>query len=345
MHLIRGAGLRGLTGMAHRTVLPTFDPTIPVVRPLLGEWRQSTVAYCVEHDLAAMYDSSNELMDYFRNRVRHDLLSVLEGYNPRVREALWRTADSLASDRALLDEHVGGLWGRALMAETPDYVALKADHLAAASATERKHLIRLAVQHLAPDQETPRALLERAASFVAFKSRRQELAGGMVMVREAEVVYVARGDRALPSAGWPQMPPQEDTLEIDVPGRVGLAAGWQLTSERAGLGPSGKQSSREETNLFRVRLDAERLPARLQLRVRRRGDRFEPVGLGGHSQKLSDLFVNAKLPARARARWPVLCDGDTIVWIPGFRPSSRYRLHDGSQHAISLEVSRLDHAV
>ncbi len=342
MHLIRGAGLRGLTGMAYRTVLPTFDPCIPVVRPLLGAWRDATVSYCAEHDLAAVYDSSNASTDYFRNRVRHDLLPVLESYNPRIREALWRTADGLVSDRALLDEYVGGLWRRAVVAETPDCVALRADSLAEASVTERKHLIRLSVQRLAPEQETPYTLLERAASFVAAKSgRREDLAGGMVIVREGDVLYVARGDHALPFDAWPQMPPEEDVVRVDVPGRVALASGWQLTSERLDLQDSGIRSSPEGTNLFRVRLDAERLPARLELRVRRRGDRFEPAGLSGHSRKVSDLFVDAKLPARARTRWPVLCDGDTIVWIPGFRPSSRYRLRDGSRHAISLEVARL----
>ena len=51
MHLIRGAGLNGLTGMSYRTVLPIFDPAIPIVRPLLGVWREATVAYCEAHAL------------------------------------------------------------------------------------------------------------------------------------------------------------------------------------------------------------------------------------------------------------------------------------------------------
>ena len=53
MHLLRGAGLNGLKGMAHRTVLPVFDEDIPVVRPLLDVWREQTIDYCAGQGLAA----------------------------------------------------------------------------------------------------------------------------------------------------------------------------------------------------------------------------------------------------------------------------------------------------
>src|SRR5678815_4195708 len=46
MHFIRGAGLAGLKGMTHRTVIHTFDSKIPVVRPLLDMWREETIVYC-----------------------------------------------------------------------------------------------------------------------------------------------------------------------------------------------------------------------------------------------------------------------------------------------------------
>ena len=52
MHLLRGAGVSGLSGMVCRVVLPEFDARIPLVRPLLGTWREQTVEYCRLHDLA-----------------------------------------------------------------------------------------------------------------------------------------------------------------------------------------------------------------------------------------------------------------------------------------------------
>jgi tRNA(Ile)-lysidine synthase len=82
----------------------------------------------------------------------------------------------------------------------------------------------------------------------------------------------------------------------------------------------------ENEDPFQAWLDADSLQGGLSLRIRREGDRFEPLGMDGHSQKVSDFFTNVKLPQRARDRWPLLCAGGTIAWIPGYQPAHAYRL-------------------
>ena len=104
MHFLRGAGLNGLKGMPYRTFLPAFDKEIPVVRPLLGTWRTEITAYCAAHNLDPHFDASNDSPDFLRNRLRHTLIPTLETYNPRFREAAWRTAQTLSSDQELLTE-------------------------------------------------------------------------------------------------------------------------------------------------------------------------------------------------------------------------------------------------
>ena len=102
MHLIRGTGLAGLKGMSYRTILPTFDADIPIVRPLLDTWREETVAYCAANGLRPHYDPSNDSLNFLRNRLRNILIPTLETYNPKFREAVWRTVQSLNSDYAIL---------------------------------------------------------------------------------------------------------------------------------------------------------------------------------------------------------------------------------------------------
>ena len=80
-------------------------------------------------------------------------------------------------------------------------------------------------------------------------------------------------------------------------------------------------------------------PESLELRIRRQGDTFEPLGLDGHSQKLSDFFVNEKMPQRAREHWPLLCAGDEIIWVPGYRPAHPYRLTNSTKSAVYFSVS------
>ena len=269
------------------------------------------------------------------------MIPALEVYNPRIRQVLWRTAANLSSDQALVADHVQAEWKKAILRQSAEFVAFDSGRLAEASVPIQRHLVRLAVKHLMPGEETTYSLLDRAATFVADKSRRREdLAGGVVLFREPGVLYVSRSEGALPSDAWPQMQPEQNSVPVIVPGRVALASGWQLTTESVDVQPVGENHLSPHTNLFQVQLDAESLPGPLELRVRRRGDMFEPLGLHGHSQKLSDFFVNEKLPARARARWPLLCDGHLIAWVPGFRPADRFRLRRQTRRAIRIDVSR-----
>ena len=120
LHLLRGSGLTGLTGMR---LEETFEPLrlgpplsereketplqkLRLVRPLLRVSRATTLAYCTLHGLAYIDDASNQSRAYTRNRVRLDLMPVLEQFNPAVRTVLARTAELAAEDEATLDQFI-----------------------------------------------------------------------------------------------------------------------------------------------------------------------------------------------------------------------------------------------
>jgi tRNA(Ile)-lysidine synthase len=125
-----------------------------------------------------------------------------------------------------------------------------------------------------------------------------------------------------------------------VPGAVEISGGWKLSCEKWRLPALAREQAEKNEDLFQVWLDAESLPKTLEVRSRRPGDRFEPLGMDGHSQKLSDFFVNEKMPQRARDRWPLLCSGDVVVWIPGYRPAHPFRLKPSSRSVMYLAVTQ-----
>jgi tRNA(Ile)-lysidine synthase len=339
MHMIRGAGLDGLAGMSYRIVLPLMDPEIAIVRPLLGVWREDTIAYCESNALTPHFDRSNESPDFFRNRVRHELVPLLESMNPRAREALWRAAQSLAVDRGLVAARVAEAWDATVVRETREFVGFDASDLVLLSIPLQRRLIREAARRLAPETEIGYAALERGGRFVAeASSAPQELGGGLVLAREADLIYVANGDKGLPFDAWPQLPEEVESLPVSVPDRVGLAHDWYFKLEGVESLPSALEDCHQAG--FRACLDADALPARLELRRRRPGDRFEPLGLDGHTQKVSDFFVNVKMPVRARQRWPLLCSGTRVIWVPGYRAAETCKVHKNTRRVVRLEVGR-----
>ena len=76
----------------------------------------------------------------------------------------------------------------------------------------------------------------------------------------------------------------------------------------------------------------------LKIRPRRPGETFQPLGMGGHSLKVSDFMINQKIPRRARARYPLVVTGEEIVWIPGYPPAHPFRVRAESRQVIRLRL-------
>lgn len=345
MHFIRGAGLAGLKGMNYRTILHTFDPQIPVVRPLLDTWREETVVYCAASGFRPRHDPSNASLDFFRNRLRHLLIPTLESYNPRFREVIWRTSRSLTGDHEVLAEVVEDAWKRCVEEETDEFVAFNQSVLTQQPLGLQRNLIRRAMEHLHPqDPDVSYATLERASNFIASQDGnrrvRTDLSGGVHLLREGPLIYVVASKVTLPVERWPQMPDTSDTLPLKIPTQVSLSGGWKLNCERWNIASLALEQARTNHDPFQTWVDAHGIAEALELRVRQEGDRFEPLGMDGHEMKLSDFFINAKLPQRARDRWPLLCMGEKVVWVPGYRPAHSFRVTESTRQALYFSMTR-----
>ncbi|MBC8336973.1 MAG: tRNA lysidine(34) synthetase TilS [Anaerolineales bacterium] len=377
MHFLRGAGLSGLKGMEARAILPAFDAEIPIVRPILDLWRDDTVAYCLAHDLHPHEDPSNASDDFFRNRLRHNLIPELEKYNPRFRETLQRTSRALSGDHSLLSELIEPTWQNILLEEKKGFVSFDLPAFAKLSPALIRNLIKTALERLRPGQiDISFATLDRAAKFMTESDRAQriDLASGLLLLREADRLYLADGEENLPTDFWPQIHvianPERSLGGILAPAMT--SAGEQSPSSGKGIASSQDEAPRNDVEIFltlpcefdlgkgwvligrvsdtapilknddpfQVTLDADTLGKNLILRLRRSGERFHPLGMNGKSMKLSDFFINAKLPRRLRDRYPLLCTEDEIVWIPGYRPAHRFRITESTKRVVAFSLRK-----
>jgi tRNA(Ile)-lysidine synthetase-like protein len=307
---------------------------------LLDTWRTEITAYCSSQGLTPHYDASNDSPEFLRNRVRHDLIPTLETYNPRFREAILRTAQTASSDQGLLTEALDSWWQQTLIKAMEPCLMLDLKFLSGQSPGLQRQMIRRAIEGLLPGHDTDFVTLERASAFISDPaSFRMDLTGGLILIAEGDRLYAARSEAELPRDCWPQMPGNTNSIPVTLPVQVALDHGWQFLSEKLSAQESAQARSGMKEDRFKVFIDAEGLPRDLELRVRHPGDRFEPLGLNGHVQKLSDFFTNAKLPARARARWPLLCSGEEIIWVPGYRPAEKVKVKETSRNILYFALT------
>jgi tRNA(Ile)-lysidine synthase len=340
MHFLRGSSIAGLKGMSSRSVIKTFDPEIPVVRPLLNMWRDETVVYCAANGLRPHYDSSNDSLNFQRNRIRHLLIPNLESYNPKFRDAVLRMSHSLKGDYAFVMETLETAWRETVTAVDEDVITFDFHFLSQHSLGLQRNLIKHAMQILRPDIDVNFSALERATNLIKDPAHSSfvDLKSGLRMLHEANYVYLCTSNAKLPFNIWPQMP-SVTPMPVSIPGQVGLAGGWKLNCEHWHIPALVREQAERNEDPFQVWLDANSIPKSLELRVRHAGDTFSPLGMEGHSQKLSDFFVNEKVPQRAREHWPLLCAGDEIIWVPGYRPADPYRLTGSTKSAVYFSVS------
>jgi tRNA(Ile)-lysidine synthase len=148
MRLVRGTGAKGLQGMHPVTELRFLGTsTLTVIRPLLRVTRKEIEAYCRHHGLTPRADSSNLLPSHLRNRIRHELVPLLRSYNPKIDEALLRTADTLTSELSFVEDHVSRLWHE-VVAEDEGAFLLDKRRFAMLHPALQRHLLRDVVKRL-----------------------------------------------------------------------------------------------------------------------------------------------------------------------------------------------------
>jgi tRNA(Ile)-lysidine synthase len=343
MHLLRGAGVDGLCGMAMRSCNEGWDGTIPLVRPLLGVWRGEIEAYCAERGLNPVQDVSNLQLEFYRNRLRHDLLPALEAYNPQVRQVLWRMSQVLRGDADLLKQMTEAVWLDLVEQKREGEVRLRAG-LAKLERPLLRRVLRRAVSSLRPAlRDVDFEAVERAADFVyePKRGRQVELPGHLQLFLENDFFVLLDVDAAV-TGTWPQIA-EGVVLPLTIPGEIGLANGWYICTER--IEPVQAQDlMRLMQSPYEAWLDVEAVCDDLLVRCRRPGDRFQPLGMENGTQKVSDFMVNEQLPRRARAGWPLIFCGEEVAWLPGYRPAHPFRLKATTRAVLHLKVFKRDSA-
>jgi tRNA(Ile)-lysidine synthase len=293
------------------------SPRLNLVRPLLAISRAEIEAYCAEYRLAPRVDRSNEDTIFFRNRLRHELLPLLETYNPGIRKVLTHTAEVLAGDHAVLRREIEESWKSLVSVENPEEVRLSLPiwrglplGLQRATLREAIHRLRSSVRNINWEHVERAVWLAREGH----TGQAATLAAGLELQIGYDSLRVA-GEGASWQVDLPQV---SEPVPLVAPGVTELGGGWQVSVQRLRRDevPNDYLDGLDPWAAF---LDADAVGGALILRPRAPGDRFCPLGLAGHTVKLNEFMIDAKVARDARSGWPLLIGRDGIAWVCGLR--------------------------
>jgi len=341
LHLLRGSGLTGLTGMAYYSLPNAWSREIPIIRPLLSTWRQDIDAYIRENELSPNVDQSNFDITIFRNRVRQELIPYLQTYSPQIKRLLWQMAGILADEEAMIEGVVNHAWEACYIQNSAQQVELDSDAIGAQEINIQRRLVRKAISLLIPSlRDIDYGIIDRFITLSGRKKNYQDadLGEGLHLSKQGNRVTITKG-QSLSVADMPQLEP-EKVIPIDNPGVISISPNWQLHVERVILDDYLRVALQNNSDPFQLWVDADQVAIPLFLRTRKNGDSFCPLGMDGHRMKLSDFMINEKIPRSNRENWPLIEIDGEIVWVAGCRAGHHYRVTTDTRNVLHL---RLEH--
>jgi tRNA(Ile)-lysidine synthase len=318
MRLLRGTGLQGLTAIHIKRG--------KIIRPLLNIDRESIEKYCKIYDLSPRIDKSNLESVYYRNKIRLELIPYLEeNYNPNIMANLVRTAEILKKDFDFIDEKAREVYADLVDNQGEQGLELPIAGIQKLHNALQSRVIRLAAGQLLGRQE----ILEYKHVQDVLELMQKGLTGKRITLPMGLIAKINYKNICFVTGE------QEDKVfhyELPTEGSLDLKEIGGTFETRIVEREEVKEISRDK---YRKYFDYDKIENELNVRNRREGDRFYPLGLTG-SKKLKDFFIDYKVERDERDRIPLICDGDEIMWVVGFRISEKYKVTDKTSRILEI---------
>ena len=307
LNLIRGTGLRGLTGIKPRNGY--------IIRPLLCLSRDEIEQWLKECGQPYVTDSTNLETDYTRNKIRLELLPLMRRINPSADASIENTALHLQQACAFYSKAVEHA-AKQVVSNDGDTLIISIDKLKGVPSVQA-----LLFEILSPLGFNDTQITAVAASLDSQTGTRFASATYSV-IKDRDAFIVKPVDTEAPA---------DMTFSAETGTSVKLPDGRMLTVSYA---PAGTPISTGPTT---ATFDADLINGPLHIRPWKEADRFIPFGMKGR-KLISDYLTDCKINAADRKNQLVVTHGKDIIWLLGLRTDNRYRVSDTTKRELILKI-------
>jgi len=321
MRLIRGSGGLGLSG------IPAVSGKM--IRPLLEIKREEIEQFLERNKVGFRIDSSNLRKDYFRNRVRLELLPLLKkSYNPKIVDALYRTASILSAQEKFLKEETFKVFNKIVEREDKK-ISLDLDKLFNYDIYFRRELVRLAINQMRGGVfKSNFEIVERVLDL----SRRKKT-GRRVFLNKSLLAEISSNYLNLY-----QVEKKKKSLPIVFPGiKRSKRFGLNMDSEII-LRKNWKEKTYTDDQMVAF-LDWGKLKLPFILRNPESGDKFKPLGMKG-TKSLKDFLTDLKVPRYEKEKTLVLTSNGKIVWVLGYRITDEFKITKDTKKILKIKAEK-----
>jgi tRNA(Ile)-lysidine synthase len=324
---LRGAWTEGLAGISPRLESPEGR----IVRPLLGVTHAEIEAYLNALGQPWREDSTNRHLTFTRNRIRHELLPLLEGWNPRLRQHLAQMAELAHDEEAWWQAELARLAAQLILPGRPARgggreagegsgagLAIEVGRLAALAPAVQRRLVRHAAQQFGAALDFAATEAVRSLALDGRAGQRLALPQGLCAERTARELRLSVAPE--PAANGKGAGAQGPQYTVAIPGTIDAPEfGVRLRIAISNHGAPEKEHEAPENGHEAPEngpAGGDGLPQTATLRNWKPGDRVR-LRYSSGLRKVKEVLERLHVTGTERALWPVLEAGGRVIWMKG----------------------------
>lgn len=298
LNLLRGTGIRGFTGMK--------EINGHILRPLLSIYRSELEEWLDQSDYEYINDSSNFTLDYKRNKIRHQLMPLLEDIQPNAKKTILRSIHNITEAEKIYDQALDKVKNDIIIEKSSGSLRIDLTLL-----HDEQSIKTILFDIMSPynfNRTTIEQLiksLDNSQSGLMFYSTTHRL------IKDRETLLIHSLD--VDSAKMTEFFIQDRDSQITAPVCLHIQ---QV--------PYNELTEIEKTKQIAY-FDFDKLSFPLVLRKWKKGDKMKPFGMKG-SRKISDIFSDLKYDIYRKENSWLLCNGDDIIWLIGEKTHDSYKV-------------------
>lgn len=307
MRFLRGTGIKGLGG-----ILAARDR---IIRPLINITRAEIEAYCTAKGLEYCTDSTNSVEEYTRNKIRLNIIPMIQrDFNENIVAAMARMSELMTDE----ERYMEGIAKKAYKECEIEDNRISVDRLLQYDRVIQRRIIRLGfVDYSADLHDISYEHVERVLSLTEKESGKViELPNNLRAVKEHNTIYFYKVGENRDFAYDIETGKEYDFRE--------LGMGMLISSEKY----NGNLKK-----VYTIPLDYDKINTGLQIRSRRPGDK---ISLYGGTKTIKKLFIDEKVPLSKRDNIPLLAAGNNIVWVKDMKTSAYFKAAEDCENVLYL---------
>jgi tRNA(Ile)-lysidine synthase len=306
-NLIRGTGVRGLTGMKF-----VKDK---LFRPLLSISRKEIEKFASDNNIEFRTDSTNKTVKYSRNKIRHLVIPLLEEINSSAKQNILKSVNYLSDTEDILAAYTSECRQKCLYFESHKIIIDLNELLKFAA--HKTVLFEILIK-----EGIPKSLAADAINLLDSETGKSCKFLNITILRDRSKLIIDKNTSVSDHKSF--IVEESDLSKLEA---IGIFASIVDYNSNLQLNKSGSYAY----------LDYEKVKFPLKIRSWQDGDRFRPFGMKNF-RKLSDFLKDEKLSKFDKESVKIVESDGKIVWIAGLRIDDRYRIADNTKRVLILDL-------